>query len=283
MSFEININVGSDAQSSTITASGKVRDLISAEERETFGVDDFALTRAIKNMRGEAPDEVHLRDNSLFDQYGWTKTHRVMEVLSAEILSIDLQPVALATHQYENLRDNLPSSHTATLSYAALVSAATNWSAGSKLTLEQKFTYKIGLPSNNIGGETRIGLETTYGEGASKTLTSTITTADAVTLVVEPGTRATATLSASKGTLKAKVSYRAYLEGDVYYDYHTPFEGHHHWAGPIDEIMAAGDISNEVVCSETIEVGFYADTKVIVSDDQGNAERQIAPAFLTMD
>lgn len=283
MPFDITILVGTDAASSTIKAEGRVADLISKQERRTFGVDDKTLIRALAQTRGKAPDQVHLRDHAVFAKYGWEETHRVMEVVSAEIISVDLQPVALVSQKYENMRGSKPTNHTATLAYAALVSAATNWSASSKLTLEQKLTYKIGLPGNEIGGENRIGFEAAYGEGATHTRSSTITTTTAVTLSLDPGSQATATLSARKGTLRAKVTYRAYLEGDIYYDYSWPYEGHHYWADAIDDIMGSCGLTNELLSSETIEIGFYADAKVVVIDDEKPESMQMVPAQLTMD
>jgi hypothetical protein len=283
MPIEISVVVGSDFNNPTLTATGRDAQLITQEERETFGVTDEPLLKAIGLFRGRVPDQVHLRNHRFFDQYQWTKTHRVLEPTSIEVVSLEMQPVALATSRYENLRGSQPVTYSGSLSYAGVVTASTNWSQLSKLSLTQKFIYKIGVPGTEIGGETHLGFEASYGTSASQTRTTTITTANAISLVVDPGCRAKAVLSARKGVLKVKVTYRAYLEGDAYYDYSDTHEDHHRWATPIESLMEAGGISNSQYVSEVLEIGFYADGRVTVSDEDKGDEMSVTPATLTMD
>jgi hypothetical protein len=271
MTIDISILAGLDADTSKVSAIGRVTDLISDKERDLFGVTDKALIALIGADRGKDPDEVHLRNHRFFDQYGWPKTHRVFEVKKAEVVSLDFKPVALVTNHYENRRGKLPVSHNATLTFGTSLSATTQWNVTSKIAIDQKIKYEVGFLGTGGGGETSISFETGYGQGASETRASTITSTNMASFSVDPGQTVKAVLSASKGVLRVKITYRSYLEGDVYYDYAEAYEGHHRWAEPIADVMANGGLPNAIESSEIVEIGFYANAKVIVED--GDAVR----------
>lgn len=283
MAFDITIIAGKDAASSTIRVTGEINELLAPEERVSFGLTDALLNKAIERNAGKVPDKVYLRDHPAYEEQGWNPVRRTVLALQARIISIELEPVALVTNYYENMRGKRATTHTATLAYASEVSFATNWSTGIKLSVEQKFTYKIGLPSNEVGGETSIGFESTLGVSTTATRSSTITTTNAVELTLDPGTSASATLSARKGTLRAQVVYYAQLEGDVYYDYTTPHKGHHRWRVDVGDVLDGEGLPSDSLFSQEIEVGFYADAKVVVTDDQEQEEMQVVPAQLTLD
>lgn len=268
MSIDIAILAGLDADTSQVSTIGRVTDLITDEERVLFGVTDKALIALIGADRGKAPDEVHLRNHRFFDQYGWPKTHRVFEVKKAEVLSLDLKPVALVTNHYENRRGKSTVSHNASLSFGTSLSATTQWNVTSKIAIDQKIKYEVGFLGTGGGGETAISFETGYGQGASESRASTITSTNTVSFSIDPGQTVRAVLSASKGVLRVKITYVSYLEGDVYYDYFTPYEGHHRWAEPIAYVMQTGGLPNAIESSEIIEIGFYANAKVIVEDGE---------------
>jgi hypothetical protein len=266
MTIDITILAGLDADTTQVSTIGRVTDLITDEERVLFGVTDKALIALIGADRGKDPDEVHLRNHRFFDQYGWPKTHRVFEVKKSEVVSLDFKPVALVTNQYENRRGKLPVSHNASLTFGTSLSATTQWNVTSKIAIDQKIKYEVGFLGTGAGGETAISFEAGYGQGASETRASTITSSNTASFSIDPGQSVRAVLSASKGVLRIKITYVSYLEGDVYYDYSTPYEGHHRWAEPIADVMASGDLPNAIGSSEIIEIGFYANAKVIVED-----------------
>lgn len=266
MTIEITILAALDANASQVTAFGRVTDLISDAERVLFGVTDKALIALIGANRGKDPDEVHLRNHRNFDKYGWPKTQRVFEAKKAEVVSLEFKPVALVTNQYENRRSKLPVSHQATLTHGTSISATTQWNVNTKISIDQKFKYEVGFLGTGGGGETSFSFETGYGQGASETRASTITTSNTASFSIDPGQTVKAVLSASKGVLRVKITYVSYLEGYVFYDYYIPYEDHHHWANPIDDVMASGGLPNAIESSEIIEIGFYANAKVIVED-----------------
>jgi hypothetical protein len=269
MTIDINILAGPDANASQVSAIGRITDLITDQERVLFGVTDQALIALIGANRGK--DEVHLRNHRAFDQYGWPKTHRVFEVKKAEVVSLDFKPVALVTNQYENRRGTLPISHRASLTFGTSLSATTHWNVTSKIAIKQKIKYEVGFLGTGAGGETSMAFETGHGQGASESRASTITTTNMAIFSIDPGQTVKAELSASKGVLRIRITYVSYLEGDVYYDYADTHEGHHRWAEPIADVMASGGLPNAIESSEIVEIGFYANAKVIVED--GDAYR----------
>lgn len=66
--------------------------------------------------------------------------------------------------------------------------------------------------------------------------------------------------------MKVRVTYNAYLTGDVAANYNPTFKDHHFFALDIAEVMQAGGITNSQVITEDIEIGFYSNATVNLSD-----------------
>lgn len=283
MPIKIDINAGHDAGSSSVSFEGDEIELISDEDRKAFNLSDSKMLDAIGVLQGQRPGKLYMRDHPHFAQYGWSETQRVLNVKSTKVLSLEVKPVALISNSYENMRGDKPTTHTATLAYSAALSKASTWKVGTKISVAQKISYKIGVPSNEVGGETSFGLESSFGVGGTETRTSTITTTNAVNLVLDPGQAATAVLSASQGTLRIQVEYDVYLQGRVHYSYDYPVDGHYHWSQDTDDLLTQMGVANHQTVTEILEIGFYSDAKVTVRDTETATDMQVVPAHMTMD
>jgi len=71
-----------------------------------------------------------------------------------------------------------------------------------------------------------------------------------------------AELTASRGVMKVRIRYNAYLIGQSAVNYNPTYKGHHFWALPIGSVMSGGGLTNSVKSTEDIEIGYYSNSKV---------------------
>ena len=91
-----------------------------------------------------------------------------------------------------------------------------------------------------------------------------------MSVALDPGQSVTAELTASRGTLKARIVYKAYLIGSTAINYNPTFKGHHFWGLDLNAVMAAAGIPSLQRFTEDIEVGFYANSKIELKDATGS-------------
>ena len=135
----------------------------------------------------------------------------------------------------------------------------------------QKITYKVSFLGTGGGGETSMSYTHTWGESKTESLSITVGTTSGVSVVLKPGESVKAQLTASRGVMKVRIVYHAYLIGNTAVNYNPTFKGHHFWALDINGVMSAGGIANTKTITEDIEIGFYANSKVELLDSAGKA------------
>lgn len=276
MSFDINIVAGEDKDSSHVSATGSVQHVITDQDRTTFNVGDNELKQAVNVAFGKRPNDAYLRSptpwGDLYKRYSWPQVQTVTVVESAEILSVTLKPVQLKTQTFTN-----SSSHTATFNVGITETVGdtttSSWTTGHTLTLEQKITYKVGFLGTGGGGETGFSYSEQWGVGGQESKSITLGSTSAVSVTLDPGESVVAELSASRGVMKVRITYKSYLTGVTAVNYNPTFKGHHFWALDIGRVMSSGKISNSVVSTEDIEIDYYSSAKIEVKDGKTGARK----------
>jgi hypothetical protein len=269
MGIDISIKAGLTRETSSVGAVGSVQHVITDTEVKTFGIQDKALKNAIGKDMGKNPNDAYLHSvtpwGDLYKTYDWPQVETVLVVESATITGITSEPVIVATQVFSNNSSHKGTFNVSISDQVANTSTST-WSKTATINVEQKFTYKVEFLGVGAGGETTMSYSQEWGEIKTETLTVTVGTSRGVTMELNPGQSVEAILSASRGVMKIRIVYKAYLIGCTAIDYNPPYNGHYFWALDIDPVMSIGGIPNLKTFTQDIEIGFYSKSKIEIKD-----------------
>jgi hypothetical protein len=122
-----------------------------------------------------------------------------------------------------------------------------------------------------VKGETSLNYEHSWGQGGSESKSVILGTSSGVSVSLDPGESILAELSASRGVMKVRIIYNAYLTGVSAVNYNPTFKGHHFWALDIGGLLNAGNIPNSVQIVEDIEIGFFGNSSINIKDGKGKS------------
>lgn len=281
MGIQISIVGGSNGVPSTANATGSDQHIITDKERGTFNVNDASLKAAVAKYFGKSPNDAYLHSptpwNDLYKTYGWSQVKTVTVPIKAEILSLNSQPTVLEQRTFKN-DSNVKGTFNTSISDEVSNTVETNWSTGGTLEISEAIEVGVNFIAD-AKSTTTLSYSQSWGVGGSKSQTTTIGTTTGVSVELDPGQSVIAMLSASKGTLKVRITYQSYLTGICAVNYNPTFKDHHFWALPIESIMASGGLSNKVVSTQDFELGYYSDGKVEIK----NASGELLKAMNTAD
>lgn len=269
MGIEIDIEAGLTTDTSKASGTGRQQHVITDTEVKSFKITDQPLKAAIAQLHGKSPNDAYLHSptpwGDLYTTYDWPQVQAVLDVASVTITGITSEPVIVAQQNFKN-SSSVAATFNCGISQSVANTSSSTWTQTNTQTFSQKITYKIGLPGAGGGGETSWTYAQALGESTTETKTVTVGTTSGVVITLQPGQSAISVLSASRGVMKVRVVYRVHLIGDTATNYNPTYQGHHFWAMPIGRVMQAGNISNVQTVTEDMEVGFYADSTIEVTD-----------------
>ncbi len=287
MGIDIQIVAGRDKHSSSVQATGSIQHIISDQERLTFKLSDSQLKDAVKSYFGKKPNDAYLHGSTpwhdLYTRYSWPQVQTVLVVEKAEILSITSEPSVVKTQTFSN-NSSKSAEFDVSISESVSNTVSSSWSTGGTLTIGQKFTYGVNF-IEEAKGETSISYSQSWGVGGQKSKTVTIGSSSGVKVKLEPNESVIAQLSASRGVMKIRITYRAYLIGRTAINYKSPYKGHHFWGLPIRSVSRAGGCPGSITSTETIEVGYYSNSKIELNNAFSGAlvlERSLADTGVTI-
>jgi len=265
MGISVSIVAGEDKNSSSVNAAGSIQHIITDEERRTFGVTDAGLKNAVGKYFGKNPNDAFLHSptpwNDLYNTYGWKQVQTLLVVQRAEILGITSEPVIVKTQEFEN-NSSKSGSFNVSISETVQNTSTSTWNTGGTLTIGQKFTYSVKFLGAGGGGETSLSYSRSWGQGGSESKSTTVGSSSAVSVTLDPGESVIAELTASRGVMKVRIHYNAYLIGQTAINYNPTFKGHHFWGLPIRSVMAGAGLPAAVTSTEDIEIGYYSNSKI---------------------
>lgn len=268
MGIDIHVRTGLDGAAS-VSASGSVQHIITDAERNTFGITDGPLKNAVGKYFGQAPDDAFLHSdtpwNDLYRTYGWPQVQTILTVASATVTGITSEPSIVAQNV---LRNDSKVSGTFSASASETVSNTTSntWSSSDSIQVSQKFSYEVSFLGTGGKGETSMAYTHSWGESKTETLQVTVGSSQGVTVPLAPGQAVNAQITASRGVMKVRIVYNATLTGSVAINYGGKYKDHHFWGLPLAGIMAAAGLPMTKTFTEDIEIGFYANDQVILTD-----------------
>jgi hypothetical protein len=272
MGIDVSITAGLTANTSSVNASGSVEHVITDTEVKSFGIQDGPLKNAIGKYFGKNPNDAYLHSDTpwgdLYRTYNWPQVQTVLVVESATITGITSEPTIVATQVFSN-NSNVKGTFNVGISQQVANTTSNTWSKTDTITVGQKITYKVGFLGTGGGGETSMTYAHSWGESKTETLAVTVGTSSGVSVVLDPGQSVTAQLTASRGVMKVRMVYKAYLIGVTAINYNPTYRDHHFWALDIAGVMAAGGIQDVQRVTEDIQIGFYANSKIQLINSAG--------------
>lgn len=269
MGISISVVAGQDESASSVNASGTVQHVITDEERTTFRLGDKQLKDAVKAYFGKSPNDAYLHSptpwHDLYKTYSWPQVQMVLVVKSAEILGITSEPVIVKTQEFVN-SSSQKGTFNVGISESVNNTTSSNWSTGGTLSIGQKFSYSVKFLGEGAEGETSLSYSQSWGVGGQESKSITVGSTSGVSVALEPGESVLAELSASRGVMKVRIRYNAYLIGSTAINYNPTYKGHHFYGLGIGGVMAKGGIANAVVSTEDIEIGYYSNSKIELKD-----------------
>lgn len=269
MNMKVNITSSTDAAQCSASAFGSNVALISDAERNTFGLNDSQLKRAVERDFGRVPTNAFLRETTqwggLYAPYGWREVTRTLRPVSARILSQNTSPTLIMTQDFVN-NSSVPATFNAGISQSVENTVSTSWSTGG--TLSVGGAVEIGVKIFGIGGTATasISYEQSWGVGGEKSTSVVLGAESGLEVTLAPGKAVTAELVATRGTMRTEVIYSGSLSGQCALNYNPRYNGHHFWALPITRVMANSNIGNAISSTQILDVGFYANASVILRD-----------------
>ena len=280
MPISISIHAGPDTGSSTVTASGNVQHIITDSERTAFNIQDASLKNAVNSYFGQAPDDAFLHDPNqwnLYATYGWTPVQTLLSVQSATILGVTSEPSIIASQIFEN-QSSVPAEFNCGITQDVNVTTESNWSDTTAVEIGQTISYDISFLGSGAGGETSFTYSESWEKGGSESHAVTLGTSSGVTVTLQPGESVNSELTASKGVLKVQLVYQLSLipGGVTAVHYNHRYNGHYfYWVGLL-ACMAFAKLPASITTTETIEIDFYANSKIVLKNPDG----QIIETFL---
>lgn len=275
MGIQINVRAGQDAASSSVSVTGSLQHVITDTERKSFGITDKDLKNAVGKYFGRNPDDAFVCSptpwDDLYKRYNWAQVQTMLVVDSYQITGITSEPTIVDTVEFDNSKSNTECTYHADIQENVTNTAETNWSQSDTVSVEQSIEYSFDFPGGSAGGSTTLGYSSSWGKGGSQSKVVSVGSQTGSSITLGPHKTAKAMLTASRGVMKIRIRYRAYLVGSVAINYGNPHKGHHFWGLNISSIMAAAGLENSKMITEDITVGYYANSKVQVVTPEGEA------------
>ncbi|WP_200977821.1 follicular epithelium yolk protein subunit [Echinicola sp. 20G] len=269
MGISISIIAGKDKSVSSVNASGTVQHVITDDERTTFKLGDKQLKDAVKAYFGKSPNDAYLHSptpwGDLYKKYSWPQVQMVLVVQSAEILGITSEPVIVKTQEFTNDSSKKGTFNVA-ISETLSNTTSSNWSTGGTLSVGQKISYGVEFLGSGVKGETSLSYSQSWGIGGQESKSITVGSTSGVSVTLDPGESVLAELSASRGVMKVRIRYNAYLIGNTAINYNPTYKGHHFWSLGIGGVMSSGGVKNSVQSTEDIDIGYYSNSKIELKD-----------------
>ncbi|XP_059047951.1 spherulin-2A-like [Achroia grisella] len=266
---DINIVASDNEAERAAEVAGNIVDIISDEERSSFGISDNSLKNAVGTYFGKRPDDAFVRSptpwGDLYKSYNWDQVTRILTPVRATILNVTSQPTIVMNQVFHN-NSTRTATFKAQIQQKVQNTITSKWEKGGDLTVGQSIEYGIKVEAVSVSGKTSMSYSSQWGKSVSKAEAVSVGSESGVQITLEPNQEVIAELYATRGTMQIKVDYEATLSGDTAINYGRTYKGHHFWALGINDVMRAADISTSISSSEIISVGYYTRSNVVIRD-----------------
>ncbi|XP_059055353.1 spherulin-2A-like [Achroia grisella] len=258
-----------DASQMKVYTSGRDIEIISDMERKTFDIEDNNLKNCVNTFFGARPNDAFVRSptpwNDLYQTYSWNEVARTLVPRNGRVMSISSQPTIVVHQTFEN-NSTIPGTFNVGISQTVENTVASAWTTGGELSIGQEIRYGFKIGHKTTGGALSFTYTSSYGKSVEHSQSVLLGTSSGMNVLLEPGQSVVSQLHATRGSIKIEVEYAASLSGSTAVNYSKKYKGHHFWGLNIRNVMSSCRLSNSKVTTEVIEIGFYANSKIVVND-----------------
>ncbi|WP_294330362.1 hypothetical protein [uncultured Sphingomonas sp.] len=281
MAFNVQIVYGKDVASSSVKATGEDIRPLTKDLYPIFGLTDDLLKKAVEAYLGKLPDAVYVADPTPDNWYAtnsWEAIVIRLKPVKAEIVSIDTAISQLKSQVFKN-NSSKTASFDVSITDDVSDTVDSNWSETKSFGVSQSVNYGTSF----IGGDTSITFQADFQVGGSKSRTVSMGQSSGVMVDLAPGESVTANLIASKGTMKVRVVFEAYLTGVIAAYYKGVFKWKHVWPVDIAGALEALNGSHTLRVTNEIAIDYFSSGEIVLEDTLGKRIRLRAPMLLTAD
>lgn len=268
MDVKVNVTANRDVATSVVQAVGEVVRVVTPADAAAFKVNPTQLRDAFSKYHSSVCKAAYLRDptgrTENFAYYKEPEVQMFLRPTASRILGITSEPVIVKTATFLN-ESGVDATFHVGISDQVEESVTSTWSTGGELSIEQAFEYKVDMLGVNVGGTTTISYTQQWGVGGEHSTRTTVGSDSAVDVVLKPGQGVIAELTATRGVMQVQIDYNAFLYGRAI-SYETNKTGSVIWRSPISNVMAGNNIPNSITSTETLKVGYYSNSTVVIRD-----------------
>ena len=271
--ISISVVAGPDVNTSSVIATGSVQHIITDAEVSSFKINDSELKQAVAKYFGKAPNDAYLHSptpwDDLYKRYNWPQVQTVMVVDSARITGITSNPEVIASNKFSN-KSSVPGTFNAGVSTQISNTESTTWTETTSLSISESLNWKVSFEGlGEAGGSVTWGFTQTFAKAETQSQTVTVGSTEGISVTLQPGQSVSANLNTTRGTMNIRIVYRAYLTGVTAINYNPTYKDHHFWALPISNVMSAAGIPNSIMVTQDVQIGYYSNASVTLSDSDG--------------
>ncbi|XP_049875873.1 uncharacterized protein LOC126373684 [Pectinophora gossypiella] len=221
---------------------------VTKKELKAFGLTDVLFVYAMKVLSGCPENRLQVDEMKMTDNFNWI--HRRVEVKHAEILSIDTRSPLDITHHFQYDIDELP---------LLLNNVTSVWHNVNNTLLNETIHFLL-----NLQGYTNYRL--VYAHKYGQNGTSRHHVPPSMRLPASPSKnhhRLNRRIHISRAAIHLLVEYGFSLDGKVFNLTPMPYGKVHFNTMPIDSVMLAAKLRNELISKEFIDVEIHYDAQYV--------------------
>lgn len=263
--MNIGVNITTNNNDSIVSAHGHLCNVITENERNTFGLGDHQIKTAIESIHGKRPNDVFVRSptpwDDLYSRFNWPQVQRFTKVRRVDVVENKEITVVVSEAILKN-NSSHRGTFTTNLSTSVRNTTSSHWSQSHGISIGQKISYGFKWLDVEFGGETSFGYSNGWGHGSTQSNENSTNVGGNIQVQLEPNEIVRAQIVAKRANAKVKVEYESYLTGYVAMNYYPPYKGHHFWAWDVEEILEKNDRPNLFISTENITVELHSNVEL---------------------
>jgi len=284
----VTINAAAAQPDSWVAFSGYIQHQSTKSELSLFKLDtDAGAFFAGSYGGGDAPDEMWLsapansRWGDLYKEHPnnepVTSTLTITSATVKEVTSS--KPSIIATKSFKN-QSSVPVTYNTSITQEVMNTAETNWSNTKTYEVGQTISYDVSFLGSGSSGETSFTFTQEFAKGGSSTESVMLGDSTGVEVVLQPEQAVKVLLSTSTGSMNIELVYQLTIAGTPFGTFDSPYTwpnnpqygSHYIWGQYVSSMLEYGSVPQFVTIKETLSLGFFTNTSVVVIDESTGKE-----------
>ena len=273
MSFSVEIQVGLDQSTASVTASGSGPVLSTDAEAAAFALTDANMAEMFTIEKGKAPNGAYRRDpclhgTDIYSQSGITPVETAFGVDSASITGLTTTTIVAASTTLDNSGGAEPASFTPTLT-ASETNTIDSVMDHRDDALTEPVDYAVSFTGTGGDDDDVDRFEQDWADSFALESPNTFTVTADPPIVVPAGQVQTADLLLDMGTMTVVIDYALSPTGIIIGCYEPKYQGHFFYEVPPDYGLGLLNLPATISATQTLTITFYANPRLRAGDGDG--------------